>query len=59
MLATPERVQMLAKIDEHPQMYLRTNAIVQLFPEFHETYGTESGDRMYLSPEKIKELEVW
>ena len=59
MVATPERVRELAQIDVHPQMYLRCNAVVQLFPKFHETYGTVSGDRMYLSPEKITELEVW
>lgn len=59
LVATPEKVSELVQTDVHPQMYLRCNAVVQLFPEFHETYGTQSGDRMYLSPERIKELEVW
>ncbi len=59
LVATPEKVSELAQTDVHPQMYLRCNAVVQLFPEFHETYVTQSGDRMYLSPERIKELEVW
>lgn len=59
LIATPEKISELAQTDVHPQMYLRCNAVVQLFPEFHETYGTQSGDRMYLSPERIKELEVW
>ena len=59
MVATPERVRELAQTDVHPQMYLRCNAVVQLFPKFHETYGTVSRDRMYLSPAQIKELEVW
>ena len=59
LVATPEQVSELAQTDVHPQMYLRCNAVIQLFPEFHETYGTQSGDRMYLPPERIKELEVW
>ena len=59
LVATPEKVSELVQTDVHPQMYLRCNAVVQLFPEFHETYGTQSGDRMYLLPERIKELEVW
>lgn len=59
MVATPELVSELAQTDVHPQMYVRCNAVLQLFPEFHETYGTQSGDRMYLPPERIKELEVW
>ena len=59
LLGTPERISNVAQTDTHPLHYLRTNAVVQLFEEFHETYGTESGDRMYLSPAKIKELEVW
>ena len=58
-VATLEGISYLIQADVHPLNYLRANAIVQLFEEFHETYGTESGDRMYLSPEKIKELEVW
>ena len=58
LLATSKKVSEFVQTDVHPQMYLRCNAVVQLFPEFHETYGTQSGDRMYLSPERIKELEV-
>ena len=57
--ATLEGISHLIQTDVHPLDYLRANAIVQLFDEFHETYGTESGDRMYLPPEKIKELKVW
>ena len=59
MVATPKQIRAWVQTDVHPIDYLRVNAVLQMFPEFHATYGTKSGDRMYLSPEKIKELEVW
>ena len=43
--------------DAHPLAYLRTNAVVVQFDEFHQTYGTKEGDGMYLAPEY--RLEVW
>ena len=43
--------------DSHPLPYLRTNAVVVQFEEFHRTYGTREGDGMYLAPEY--RLEVW
>ena len=43
--------------DSHPLPYLRTNAVVVQFEEFHRTYGTQEGDGMYLAPEY--RLEVW
>lgn len=43
--------------DSHPLHYLRTNATVQQFDEFLETYGIKQGDGMYLDPEK--RVLVW
>ena len=43
--------------DSHPLAYLRTNAVVVQFEEFHKTYGTKEGDGMYLAPER--RLEIW
>ncbi len=43
--------------DPHPPAYLRTNAIVQQFQEFYDTYGVAEGDGMYLAPEK--RLSIW
>ena len=37
--------------------YLRTNAIVVQFEEFHRTYNTKEGDGMYLAPEY--RLDIW
>ena len=43
--------------DEHPLDYLRTNAMVQQFEEFYQTYNVKSDDNMYLAPEK--RLAIW
>ena len=43
--------------DEHPLGYLRVNAGLQQFEEFHSTYGVKEGDGMYL--EKDKRIPVW
>lgn len=43
--------------DSHPLAYLRTNAVVVQFEEFHKTYGTKEGDGMYLAPQY--RLEIW
>ena len=58
------RTQTLAQIEElilqsdvHPPGYLRTNAIVQQFQEFYDTFGVKEGDGMYLAPEE--RLSVW
>jgi len=47
----------LLQIDEHPPGYVRTNATVQQFGEFYDTYDTAVGDGMYISPED--RLAVW
>ena len=43
--------------DPHPQSYLRVNAVLQQFPQFHETYGIKEGDGMWLKPED--RVPVW
>ena len=43
--------------DSHPLAYLRTNVVVQQFQEFHDTFGVQNGDGMYLVPQD--RLAVW
>ena len=52
-----QRAEFLLTNDVHPPAHLRTNATVQMIPEFHECYGVEPGDGMYLTPED--RLMVW
>lgn len=56
-LTTLETEAYCIEQDSHPLPYLRTNAVVVQFEEFHRTYGTKEGDGMYLAPEF--RLEVW
>ena len=56
-LTTLETEAYCIEQDSHPLAYLRTNAIVVQFEEFHRTYNTKEGDGMYLAPEY--RLEVW
>ena len=44
-------------MDPHPMNYLRVNAVLQQFPQFHETYGIKEGDGMWLAPED--RIPVW
>ncbi len=46
-----------ASQDEHPLNYLRTNATVQQYEEFYETYDVKEGDGMYLAPEE--RVSIW
>lgn len=50
-------MQSILATDEHPPAYLRANAIVQQFQEFHDAYDVTAGDGMYLAPEG--RLTVW
>lgn len=43
--------------DPHPLHFLRTNATLQQFEEFYETYDIQPGDGMYLAPEE--RVAVW
>ena len=43
--------------DVHPPGHVRTNANIQQFDEFYETYDVKPGDGMYLAPEN--RLSVW
>ena len=56
-LTTRETEAYSIEQDSHPLAYLRTNAVVVQFEEFHKTYGTEVGDGMYLAPQY--RLEIW
>lgn len=56
-LTTAETEAYSIEQDNHPCAYLRTNAVVVQFEQFHKTYGTQEGDGMYLAPEY--RLEVW
>ena len=56
-LQTAAGMEDRVRTDPHPPQYLRTNAIVQQFEEFYETYGIVEGDGMYLAPEA--RLSVW
>lgn len=56
-LTTAEIETFSIEQDNHPCAYLRTNAVVVQFEEFHQTYGTKEGDGMYLAPQY--RLEVW
>ena len=38
--------------DSHPTNFIRINAEVQHFDEFHEAFDIQPGDKMYLPPEK-------
>ena len=54
---TPERNDMLVKIDVHALAYIRVNAIVQQYKKFFDTYGITKGNKMYLAPED--NVAVW
>lgn len=43
--------------DEHPPSELRANVQAMYLDEFHDTYKTKRGDKMYLSPDK--RLKIW
>ena len=56
-IQTRERTDMLLKVDVHALAYLRVNAIVQQYEEFHKFYGIKAGDGMYLAPNE--RVAVW
>ena len=49
--------QMLLASDVHAPAYWRANMVPQNLDEFHETFGTQEGDNMYLAPEK--RIKIW
>ena len=57
MIQTREVNDLRIKTDVHALPYLRVNAIVQQYPEFHSTYTIGEGDKMYLAPEN--RVAVW
>ncbi len=56
-ILTPERHDMLLKIDVHAMPYIRVNTIIQQYDEFQNCYGLTSGDKMYL--EQNQRVAVW
>lgn len=56
-ISTYEREVYRLTRGEHPLNYLRVNAVLQQFDEFHDTYGTQEGDGMFLAKEK--RVTVW
>ncbi|MBR4574557.1 MAG: SH3 domain-containing protein [Lachnospiraceae bacterium] len=54
---TPEYEMDSAMHDVHPLSYLRTNAVLQQFDEFYETYDVKEGDNMYLAPSD--RISIW
>lgn len=51
MKARPQYQALLLAIDVHAPNYWRANQQVKNLAAFHETYGTQEGDGMYLAPE--------
>lgn len=56
-LSSPEFEYLCLNQDSHPLHYLRTNATLQQYEEFYETYDIQPGDTMYLAPEE--RVAVW
>ena len=54
---TRERQDLLLKTDVHALYYLRVNAVLQQFSEFHKCYNLQPGDLMYLAPDD--RVAVW
>ena len=55
--ARTEFSQLLMNVDVHAPAYWRANQIPQNLNEFHETFATKEGNKMYLAPEK--RIEIW
>lgn len=53
----PNNFETMVQTTPYAPNYLRTNATVQQFQEFYDTYKIKEGDGMYLAPEK--RLSVW
>ncbi len=56
-IQSPEYELDSVSYDVHPLPYLRTNAVIQQFDEFYETYDVKEGDNMYLAPSD--RISVW
>ena len=54
---TPENLDSRLKTDVHALPYIRVNEIVRQYGKFHETFGIQSGDAMWLAPER--RVAVW
>lgn len=54
---SPEYAEVLCASDVHPRCCYRVNVTVQQFQVFHDTFGVEEGDGMWLSPED--RFQIW
>ena len=54
---SPEYAEAVGALDVHPRYCYRVNATVQQFQVFHDTFGVEEGDGMWLSPED--RFQIW
>ena len=54
---TPEYAASLSATDVHPRYCYRVNATVQQFQVFHDIFGVEEGDGMWLPPED--RYQIW
>ena len=57
MISTAEYEKYLLMSDTHLLKYLRTNAVLQQFDIFFETFDIHEGDNMYLAPKS--RVSVW
>ena len=48
---------MLLKQDVHALAFLRINAVIQQYEEFHKAFNIKPDDKMYLAPDK--RVAVW
>ena len=56
MVESQPRAEYLLINDVHAPAHLRTNGTVQMLPEFHEAFGVQPGDGMWLAPEDRHEI---
>ena len=56
-ILTPQRHDMLLKIDVHALPFIRVNAVLQQYEKFNEFYGLTSSDKMFL--DKNNSVAIW
>ncbi|MDR8020077.1 M13 family metallopeptidase [Nesterenkonia aerolata] len=56
-LVRPERAVTLLSVDPHSPAEIRANQVVKNLDAFHEAFGTEEGDGMWLAP--AQRVTIW
>ena len=56
-ISTRENIDMLLKQDVHALAFLRINAVIQQYEEFHKAFNIKPDDKMYLAPDE--RVAVW